>query len=367
MDVLALTPWDDWSIFIQLCVNGLTLGSVYALIALGYSMVYGILKLLNFAHGDVYMVGAFVGFFTLQWLGGPLSPNAPVWIVVTLMFAVAMIASGGLGVVIERFAYRPLRDAPRIAPLISALGVSFLLQNSALLLFSANFRDYQAFDLIGFGGLELGDIFISVAQILVVVTAVALMIGLTSLVAWTRLGKAMRATSYDREAAAMMGINVDRVIAATFLIGSGLAGAAGVMFGLVFGQIYHFMGFIAGLKGFTAAVIGGIGNMPGAMIGGLTIGLAESYATGYLPQGSTFQNLYVFAVLIVVILIRPSGILGTRALQKVRATRAFPSRACRTTAASRTSPSGRSPLRDRGSQPTSESHASRSGVISTRD
>ena len=306
-----------WSKFWDLTVSGVTLGSVYALIALGYSMVYGILKLLNFAHGDVYMVGAFLGWFALHGLGGPLNPSAASWIVVPLMFLAAMAGCGALGVVIERFAYRPLRDAPRIAPLISALGVSFFLQNSALLVFGANFRDYDTFHLIGAKTYNYRDIFLSVPQILTIIAAIGLMIALTLLVARTKIGKAMRATSFDREAASMMGIDVDRVIASTFFIGSALAGAAGVMFGLVFGQIYHFMGFLAGLKGFTAAVIGGIGSIPGAMLGGLLVGLAESYATGYLPQGSTFQNLYVFALLILIILIRPSGILGKADVKKV--------------------------------------------------
>ena len=317
-EIKNFPPWENWSLFFDLTVGGLTVGSVYALIALGYSMVYGILKLLNFAHGDVYMIGAFMGFFSLQWLGGSLDPRAPVFIVVALMFVFAMLTCGLLGVVIERFAYRPLRDAPRIAPLISALGVSFFLQNSALLLFGAEFKDYNPFELIGTTTYDVADVvFFGRAQILTFVTTVALMILLAVFVARTQTGKAMRATSYDREAAAMMGIDVDRVIATTFLIGSALAGAAGVMFGLVFSQVYHFMGFIAGLKGFTAAVIGGIGSIPGAMVGGFVIGLVESYATGYLPQGSAFRDLYVFALLLVVILIRPSGLFGTPAVQKV--------------------------------------------------
>jgi branched-chain amino acid transport system permease protein len=308
----------NWSLFFDLTVSGLTLGSVYALIALGYSMVYGILKLLNFAHGDVYMIGAFLGFFMLEGIGGPGKADVTSWLAVSLMFLAAMLGCGVLGVVIERFAYRPLRNAPRIAPLISALGVSFFLQNSALLLFGASFRDYDTFDLIGGKTYQVGkNLFFSVPQLLTFLSSIGLMVVLTLLVARTRVGKAMRATSFDREAAAMMGIDVDRVIAVTFFIGSALAGAAGVMFGLVFGQIYHFMGFLAGLKGFTAAVIGGIGSIPGAMLGGFVVGLAESYATGYLPQGSTFQNLYVFSLLIVVILIRPSGLLGRADIKKV--------------------------------------------------
>ena len=307
----------DWDFFVQQLVNGLTLGSVYALIALGYSMVYGILKLLNFAHGDVYMIGAFLGWFALHGLGGPISPDVGAWIVTTLMFLTAMLGCGVLGVVIERFAYRPLRNAPRIAPLISALGVSFFLQNSALLLFGAAFRDYDSFDLIGARTRNVGNVYFGTPQILTVSGAVLLMVALTLVVARTRVGKAMRATSFDREAAAMMGIDVDRVIAFTFFLGSALAGAAGVMFGLVFGQIYHYMGFLAGLKGFTAAVIGGIGSIPGAMLGGLVVGLGESYATGYLPQGSTFQNVYVFAILIVILIVRPTGLLGRADIQKV--------------------------------------------------
>jgi len=306
----------NWSLFFDLTVSGLTLGSLYSLIALGYSMVYGILKLLNFAHGDVYMIGAFLGWYALHALGGPVNPTLTGAAVLVIMFIVAMLGCGVLGVAIEQFAYRPLRNAPRIAPLISALGVSIFLQNSALLLFGASFRDYDTFDLIGVKTYSVGKLFFSVPQLLTVIAAICLMIALTVFVARSRLGKAMRSTSFDREAASMMGIDVDRVISVTFFIGSALAGAAGVMFGLVFGQIYHFMGFIAGLKGFTAAVIGGIGSIPGAMLGGLIVGLAESYATGYLPQGSTFQNLYVFALLIAVILIRPSGLFGRAVLQK---------------------------------------------------
>jgi branched-chain amino acid transport system permease protein len=311
----------------QLLVNGLTLGSLYALIALGYSMVYGILKLLNFAHGDVYMVGAFVGYGVLNGLGGPLSPNIAIAPLIVLMFLGAMLGSGALGVVIERFAYRPLREAPRIAPLISALGVSFFIQNSVLLLFGASFRTYNSF-LLGSHHPEqfvpgplsdavfvVNGVRVQLVQILVLAVTFGLMVGLTVLVARTRIGKAMRATAFDREAAAMMGIDVDRVIASTFLIGSMLAGAAGVMFGLLFSQIFHFMGFLAGLKGFTAAVVGGIGSIPGAMLGGILVGLAEAYATGYF--GGRWSDLIVFGILIFVLLVRPSGLLGTRAIQKV--------------------------------------------------
>jgi branched-chain amino acid transport system permease protein len=308
----------DWSLFFGELVSGLTLGSIYALIALGYTMVYGILKLLNFAHGDVYMVGAFIGFFVLQWLGGPLTPAVTGWVAIAIMFAAAMLGCGALGVGIERFAYRRLRNAPRIAPLISALGVSIFLQNSALLLWGPEFRDYGTFDLIGVKSYSIGaNFFISNIQILAIATSLGLMVVLTLLVSRTRTGKAMRATSFDREAAEMMGISVDRVISSTFFVGSALAAAGGVMFGIVFGQIFSLMGFTAGLKGFTAAVVGGIGSIPGAMLGGFLIGLTEAFATGYLPGGSTYANLYVFALLIAMFLIRPSGLLGSPVIQKV--------------------------------------------------
>ncbi|MBA3348326.1 MAG: branched-chain amino acid ABC transporter permease [Actinobacteria bacterium] len=302
--------------FVQQLVNGLTLGSVYALIALGYTMVYGILKLLNFAHGEVYMMGAFAGYGILTVLGGPLALTVPVAALILLMLAGAMIGAGALGVVIERFAYRPLRNAPRIAPLISALGVSFFLQSTALLLFGADFRSYETYEFIDLGiGIHWGPLNISVVRIMVILTSFALMVALTLLVSRTRLGKAMRATAFDREAAAMQGIDVDRVIVFTFLIGSALAGAAGVMVGLVFYKVYFLMGFIAGLKGFTAAVVGGIGSIPGAMLGGLLIGLAEAFITGYVS--STFQDFFVFSILIAILLVRPSGLLGRADIQKV--------------------------------------------------
>ena len=316
-----------WTGFVELFRNGLALGSLYALIALGYTMVYGILKLLNFAHGDVYMVGAFIGFGVLSLFGGPPSPSIALLPLIVLMFVAAMLGAGVLGVVIERFAYRPLRNAPRIAVLISALGVSFFLQNSMLLLFGAQFRSYESFQL----GSANPDVFepgpliepvFTIAgvtfqriQLAVLATSLALMVALTLLIARTRLGKAMRATAFDREAAAMMGIDVDRVIAATFFIGSVLAGAAGVMFALMFSQIFHFMGFLAGLKGFTAAVVGGIGSIPGAMLGGLLVGLVEAFAQGYL--GGQWSDVTVFAILIGILLVRPSGLLGARAIQKV--------------------------------------------------
>ena len=312
------SPTQGWTFFLQLTVNGIILGSIYALIALGYSLVYGILKLLNFAHGDVYMIGAFIGFGVLTLLGGPLDPAIPVTLLVLCMFAVAMLGSGLLGLAIERFAYRPLRDAPRIAPLISALGVAFFLENSVLLLFGANYRNYDGYDLISYNGIHLGGstgVFVSYLGVMVISGALLLMVALVALVRWTQFGKAMRAVSFDREAAAMMGIDPDRVIASTFFVGSALGGAGGVMFGLLYSQIYHLMGFLAGLKGFTAAVVGGIGSIPGAMLGGLLVGLVESWARGYLTGNDA--DLVVFGILIGVMLLRPSGLLGTPALQKV--------------------------------------------------
>jgi branched-chain amino acid transport system permease protein len=314
----------DWDKLVQLLVNGVTLGSVYALVALGFSLVYGILKLLNLAHGDVLMVGAFIGWGVIGWLGGAQDPSVAVWILIVLMILAAMGGCGILGVAIERFAYRPLRRAPRIAPLISALGVSFFIQNSVLLLFGADFRSYESFDLVDVEvGISWGPLNVWIVRLVVIGAAFAMMAGLWLLVTRTKLGKAMRATAIDREAAAMMGIDVDRVIVKTFFIGSALAGAAGVLVGLVFGSINHFMGFGYGLKGFTAAVVGGIGSIPGAMFGGLFIGLAEALSVGYIEDftrgrlGSAFSDLVVFGILILFMLLRPQGIFGKPEVKKV--------------------------------------------------
>jgi branched-chain amino acid transport system permease protein len=314
----------DWDKLVQLLVNGVTLGSVYALVALGFSMVYGILKLLNLAHGDVLMVGAFIGWGVLGFLGGAQDPSVAVWLLILIMVFVAMVGCGFLGVAIERFAYRPLRRAPRIAPLISALGVSFFIQNSVLLLYGANFRSYETIDLVDVEvGIHWGPLNVWIMRVVVIAAAIVMMIGLWLLVTRTKLGKAMRATAFDREAAAMMGIDVDRVIVKTFFIGSALAGAAGVLVGLIFGSINHFMGFNYGLKGFTAAVVGGIGSIPGAMLGGMLIGLAEAMSVGYIEDftfgwlGSAFSDLVVFLILIVFMLVRPQGILGKREVKKV--------------------------------------------------
>jgi len=304
--------------FLQLTVDALTLGSVYALIALGYTLVYGVLKLLNFAHGDVFMVGSFIGFGMLQLLGGTSDPVLPIWLLLVTITAVAMAGCAGLGVAIERFAYRPLRDAPRIAPLISALGVSFFLANSMQLLFGAPPRNYDTFALADAAlytrGFDIGNVHVALLRIITVVSAFVLMLVLWYLVNRTRTGKAMRATSFDREAAAMMGIDIDRVIVFTFVLGSALAGAAGVLQSLRVPTTVA-IGFVTGLKGFTAAVIGGIGSIPGAMVGGLMLGFAESFAQGYIS--TKWSDLIVFSILIMFMIFRPQGLLGRADIRKV--------------------------------------------------
>ncbi len=310
----------NWNLFVTELTAGITHGCVYALIALGYSMVYGILKLLNFAHGDIYMVGAFIGFGIITVFGGPTTVTVNVVLMLSLMFLCSMLGGGLLGVMVERFAYRRLRSAPRIAPLITALGVSFFLENAAQLVLGAQQQSYDSFS---WPNSPIASHFfklpaqarLSYAQVIVVVGTIVLVIALTLFVQRTQTGKAMRATSFDREAAAMMGIDVDRVIVVTFFIGSALAGAAGVFNCISYQQVWPYMGFQAGLFAFTAAVVGGIGNLPGSVLGGLLIGLAESFATGYIS--STFQQAIVFAILIGVMLVRPSGLLGRAAVHKV--------------------------------------------------
>ena len=313
-----------WGGAFTLLRNGIVLGSLYSLIALGYTMVYGILKLLNFAHGDVFMIGTFMGYGVLIALGGALAPTIPFIPLILLMFAVSMAGSGVVGVGIERFAYRPLRNAPRIAPLISALGVAFFLENSAQLLTNSAHELYNGYALGGkngnFGPLlnpvfTIDQVPVTVIMVIVVLTAIALMAALVLIVYRTKLGKAMRATSFDREAASMMGIDTDRVISMTFFIGSVLAGAAGVMYGLYIGDAYFFIGFLFGLKAFTAAVVGGIGSLPGAMLGGVLIGVVEAFATGY--AGGQWSEIVVFGILILFLLVRPTGLLGSPAIQKV--------------------------------------------------
>jgi branched-chain amino acid transport system permease protein len=308
----------DWDNFTQLTLNGFTAGSTYALIALGYTLVYGVLKLLNFAHGDVFMVGSFIGFGILKLLGGTSDPAVPVWLLLTLMVLGAMVGCALLGVAIERFAYRPLRNAPRIAPLISALGVSFVLASSFQLMFGAQQYDYGVFGLdngsLYTKGFDIGNVHVPLLRIITILSAFALMVVLWMLVTRTRTGKAMRATSFDREAAGMMGIDIDRVIVFTFVLGSALAGAAGVMFALRVPTAAS-IGFLIGLKGFIAAVIGGIGSIPGAMLGGLVLGFAEAYTAGYWT--TRWSDLVIFTLLIGFMLFRPSGLLGQAGIKKV--------------------------------------------------
>ena len=299
----------------QTLLNGLTLGSVYGLIALGYSMVYGILKLLNFAHGDIYMIGAYLGYGVFIMVGAEAGTLIPAALVIVVMLVVAMVGAGVVSIAVERFAYRPLRYAPRIAPLISALGVSFILQNLVQITVSPRPLSYGS-TLIGLNaGVTVGDLRIHTSRLLVIGTTFALMLALTYFVQRTRLGRAMRAVSTDLDAAEMMGVDVNRVILATFFIGAVLAGAAGVLVGIVFFSVRHTMGFIAGLKGFTAAVVGGIGSIPGAMLGGLILGLAEAFTSVYLS--ATFKDAVAFVILVVILLIKPSGLLGKRIVQKV--------------------------------------------------
>ena len=308
-----------WTGAFDVLRDGIVLGALYSLVALGYTMVYGILKLLNFAHGDVFMVGAFMGFGVLSVIAGPTSSALSLVPLIIVLFAVAMLGSGVLGVVIERFAYRPLRNAPRIAPLISALGIVFVLESSVQLLTNSQHFQYNSYPVLG--RLFQPAVFspwgqpINIAEILVVAGAVVLMLALLYLVNRTRFGRAMRATAFDREAASMMGIDTDRVIATTFFIGSALAGAAGVMYCLWLSDIYFLTGFLYGLKAFTAAVVGGIGSIQGAMLGGLLVGLVETAA--YVYVGGQWKDIVVFGILILFLLVRPTGLLGSHVIQKV--------------------------------------------------
>lgn len=290
--------------FFQQLVNGLSLGSIFALVALGYTMVYGIIKLINFAHGDIYMVGAYVGFFVMTNL------NLNVFIALPLAMAVCAI----LGVVIEKVAYKPLRNSSRIASLITAIGVSLLLQNTMMYFMGAGARAYpeNALPMVRF---EIGGVMITSTQIVIFVISIILMILLQLIVKKTKMGKAMRAVSADKDAAELMGINTNNVISFTFAIGSALAGAAGLLVGLYYNQITPFMGTTPGLKAFIAAVFGGIGNIPGAMLGGVSIGVIETLIAGY--GFSSFKDAVVYIVLIVILLFKPSGLLGKNVKEKV--------------------------------------------------
>ena len=305
----------------QTLINGLTLGSVYALIALGYSMVYGILKLLNFAHGDIYMIGAYIGYGVYVLFLTEEGALIPVAVLITLMLVVAMVGAGLVSIAVERFAYRPLRYAPRIAPLISALGVSFILQNIVQVTIGSRPKSFGSGSLIATDNVFLfelpllGDFRIHASRALLITVTLLLMLGLTYFVQRTRMGRAMRAVSMDLDAAEMMGVNVNQVILVTFFIGAVLAGGAGVLVGITFFSIRHTMGFLAGLKGFTAAVIGGIGSVPGAAIGGLLLGLAEAFTSVYVSI--TFKDAIAFLLLVAVLLIRPTGIMGQPIVKKV--------------------------------------------------
>jgi len=297
--------------FLQQLVNGVTWGSVYALIALGYTMVYGILRLINFAHGDIYMLGAFFAYFSARWMHAASDPN-PLRAVLVLLSA--MVGCGVVGIVIERAAYKPVRRSSRLSALITAIGVSLLLENGGVLLFGADPKFFP--QLIVSKNIELGmGVTISNQQVIVLVVSVLLMFTLRFIVMHTRTGKAMRAVSHNQTAASLMGISVDRIITFTFMIGSMLAAAAGVLVALQDPKIDPLMGIMPGLKAFVAAVLGGIGNIPGAVIGGLVMGIAEVMVVGYLSP--TWRDAIAFVLLIIILLVRPAGILGHNVAEKV--------------------------------------------------
>lgn len=295
----------------QLIWNGIFVGAFYALVALGYSMVYGIIKLLNFAHGDIYMLGAFIGFAGLGMMGGLAHSQSLLALLIILL--VTMLLTGLVGVTIERVAYRPLRHAPRLSILITAVGVSFALEYGMMQAAGPKPKVYST--QLGSTKLELFGARFTVQQLILIGIAVVLMVGLQQLVMRSRVGRAMRAIALDSKTALLMGVNVNQVIALTFFLGSALAGAAGVMAGAYYGKIDFLMGFSIGLKAFTAAVIGGIGNIPGAMLGGLTLGLLESFGTHY--AGGQWRDVFAFGFLILFLTIRPTGILGARVTERM--------------------------------------------------
>ena len=297
--------------FLELFLSGLTRGSIYALIALGYTMVYGIIQLINFAHGEIYMIGAFValvvsGVLTIYGFSGVS--------ILILAALIAIIYSAAYGYTLEKIAYRPLRNTPRLSPLISAIGMSLFLQNYVLLAQTADFLPFP--ELVPeFAFMEPIAHIIGSSELVILVTSAITMVALTILIKYTRIGKAMRATQQDMVMARLTGINVDRVISVTFIIGSVLAAIAGVLVGSYIGQINYFIGFMAGVKAFTAAVLGGIGNIPGAALGGLVLGLAESMAAGYIS--SAYEDVFAFGVLVLILILRPAGLLGKAVKQKV--------------------------------------------------
>lgn len=297
--------------FIELFFSGLTRGAIYALIALGYTMVYGIIGLINFAHGEIYMIGAFTAFIVstiLSIFGFPLLA------IIVLAGLAAAVWSSAYGYTVEKLAYKPLRHAPRLSPLISAIGMSIFLQNYVLL---AQTSDFQPFpELIPeFEFMEPYIQFLGSSDMVILVVTAVMMIGLTLLIKFTRIGKAMRATSQDRKMAMLVGINVDRIISATFIVGSALAAVGGLLIASHIGQINFFIGFIAGIKAFTAAVLGGIGSIPGAVLGGVILGLTESFATGYVS--SDYEDVFAFSLLVLILIFKPSGLLGKAEIQKV--------------------------------------------------
>lgn len=306
-------------IFIQQLINGLVLGSIYALVALGYTMVYGILELINFAHGEITMIGAMVSLAVINLLIGS-SLDLPGVMIVFMGVLTAIPACMALGFVIERVAYRPLRHAPRLAPLITAIGVSIVLQNVAMLIWGRQYISFPA--IIPIYRYEILGATISNLQIFIFIFSGILMAGLIALVHKTRLGRAMRATAQSPQAASLMGVNVNNIIAITFILGSALAAIAGVMVGAYYGLAHYYMGFLLGLKAFCAAVLGGIGNIAGAMLGGLLLGVIESLGAGYIGDltggflGSHYQDVFAFLVLILVLVFRPSGLLGERVVER---------------------------------------------------
>ncbi len=290
--------------FIQQLINGISLGSIYALIALGYTMVYGIVKLINFAHGDIYMVGAYLGFFAIAILGWPFLPS--------LLMAMAVCAV--LGVVIEKLAYKPLRNAPRIAALITAIGVSLFLEYSMMLLVKPEVRSFpQVLSDVQYN--LFGSLVISSRQVIILVVTIALMLLLQYIVHKTMIGKAMRAVSHDKQAAQLMGISVDNTISFTFAIGSSLAAAAGVLVGIYYNAINPLMGIMPGLKAFVAAVLGGIGIIPGAMAGGFLLGIVEAMVSGY--GKSLYRDPVAFIILIIILIVKPAGLFGKNVREKV--------------------------------------------------
>ncbi|MGA2083236.1 MAG: branched-chain amino acid ABC transporter permease [Holophaga sp.] len=300
------------TIILQQIVNGLILGSFYSLVALGYSMVYGIIKLLNFAHGDVYMFGAFIGYVILGLVSGILGNG---WAGVLVAMVCSMSIVGVFGVVIQRLAYRPLYSASRLCILISAVGVSLILSNSVMVATNGDYIGVKT--AFTNAGIDLLGIHVTFVQMLMVSFTAALMVVLSSFISRSMVGKAMRAIALDHDTCRLMGINVYKIIAVTFFVGSALAAAAGMMAGIYYGQIHYFMGFLIGLKAFTAAVIGGIGSIPGAMIGGLILGMLEAAGTQFPHVGSAYKDVFSFAILILILIFKPTGLFGKSEIERM--------------------------------------------------